>query len=98
MRPRNPSQPPAWPDPRCYGPIGPNEPKEVAMTGSVKAIPAGHAGATPYLCCRGAADAIEFYKKAFGASERSRMTEPDSRIGHAELTIGSAVIMLSDEY
>jgi PhnB protein len=68
------------------------------MSPSVKAIPTGYASATPYLCCRSAADAIEFYKKAFGAKERSRMTESDGRIGHAEITVGEAVIMLSDEY
>lgn len=68
------------------------------MTQSVKAIPAGYSAATPYLCCRHAADAIEFYKKAFGAIERTRMTESDGRIAHAEISIGDALIMLSDEY
>jgi PhnB protein len=53
---------------------------------------------TPYLCCKDAARAIEFYKKAFGATENMRLAEPSGRIGHAELRIGAGVIMLSDEY
>lgn len=53
---------------------------------------------TPYLCCRNAAAAIDFYKKAFGAVENMRMAEPSGRIGHAELSVGDAVFMLSDEY
>jgi uncharacterized glyoxalase superfamily protein PhnB len=54
---------------------------------------------TPYLVVGAAAEAIEFYKAAFGAEELFRMTDPsDGRIGHAELTIGDGMIMLSDEY
>ena len=68
------------------------------MAKPVKPIPDGYEGATPYLCCRGAADAIEFYKKAFGANERTRMVDPEGRISHAEISIGKAVIMLSDEH
>jgi len=68
------------------------------MSTKVKPIPDGHHGATPYLCCKDAARAIEFYKKAFGATEVMRMAEPSGRIGHAELKIGEAVFMLSDEY
>jgi PhnB protein len=67
------------------------------MTGKVKAIPDGRL-ATPYLCCKDAARAIEFYKKAFGAKEVLRMGMPDGRIGHAEIKIGEAVIMLADEF
>lgn len=52
----------------------------------------------PYLRVRGAADAIEFYARAFGAVEIFRLTEPTQRIGHAEIKIGPATIMLSDEY
>ncbi len=52
----------------------------------------------PYLRVRGAAEAIEFYKRAFGAEELMRLVEPGGRIGHAEMKIGSATIMLSDEY
>ncbi|MCB1396892.1 MAG: VOC family protein [Rhodobacter sp.] len=53
----------------------------------------------PYLVVGDAAEAIEFYKAAFAADEQFRMTDPsDGRIGHAELRIGDAMIMLSDEY
>jgi PhnB protein len=68
------------------------------MAGSVKAIPEGYHTATPYMICNGAADAIEFYKKAFGAVEIMRMAGPDGRIGHAEIKIGDSHIMLSDEH
>jgi uncharacterized glyoxalase superfamily protein PhnB len=52
----------------------------------------------PYLCVRGAAEAIDFYRKAFGAEEKLRLTEPSGRIGHAEISIGGHVVMLSDEF
>ena len=65
---------------------------------AAKPIPEGHERATPYLCCRDAARAIEFYKNAFGATELSRLAEPGGKIGHAEIKIGESVIMLSDEY
>ena len=68
------------------------------MSTKVKPIPDGHHGATPYLCCKDAARAIEFYERAFGATELFRLAEPSGRIGHAELKIGDALIMLSDEY
>lgn len=64
----------------------------------VKAIPEGYEHATPYLCVKGAADAIAFYVRAFGAVETMRLAEPDGRIGHAEIKIGAAPIMISDEY
>jgi PhnB protein len=54
--------------------------------------------ATPYLCCKDAARALEFYATAFGAVETMRLAEPSGRIGHAQFTIGDAVIMVSDEY
>jgi PhnB protein len=53
---------------------------------------------TAYLCAGGAADAIDFYKRAFGAVEKYRMTGDDGRIGHAELTIGETDLYLSDEW
>jgi PhnB protein len=53
---------------------------------------------TAYLCADGAAEAIDFYKRAFGAEERSRMTGADGRIGHAEIAIGESVLFLSDEW
>ncbi|MDP2312441.1 MAG: VOC family protein [Pseudomonadota bacterium] len=52
----------------------------------------------PYLRVQGAADAIAFYGRAFGAVEDFRLTEPGGRVGHAELKIGTFTIMLSDEY
>ena len=69
-----------------------------AMANNVKAIPEGSEGATPYLSIKGAADAIEFYKKAFGAVETMRMAGPDGRIAHAEIKIGKARLMLADEH
>jgi PhnB protein len=63
-----------------------------------KAIPDGYQGATPYLCVKDAAKALEFYKKAFGAEEMARMGEPGGKIGHAEIKIGEAIIMLADEF
>jgi PhnB protein len=50
------------------------------------------------LIIKGAADAIEFYKKAFGATELFRMAQPDGKIGHAEIKIGDSPIMLADEF
>lgn len=60
-------------------------------------VPAGYSAVMPYLRVKGAAEAIEFYKAAFGAKERFRLTMGD-RLGHAEIEIGNAVIMLSDEF
>jgi PhnB protein len=51
-----------------------------------------------YLCVDNSENAIAFYKKAFGAQEKFRLTEPSGRIGHAELDFGGATIMLSDEF
>ena len=64
----------------------------------VNPIPADYAGVIPYICVDGAADAIEFYKAAFGATERSRMPWKDGKIGHAEIEIGGSVVMMSDEF
>jgi PhnB protein len=52
----------------------------------------------PYLCVDDAARAIDFYQRAFGATERFRLTEPSGRIGHAELQFGPMVLMLSDPF
>jgi PhnB protein len=65
---------------------------------AVKPIPENYPAVTPYLSVKGAADAIEFYRKAFGATERMRIDAPGGKVGHAELTIGNALIMLADEY
>jgi PhnB protein len=64
---------------------------------SVKAIPDGYHSLTPYLVCKGAAKAIDFYAKAFGAQETVRMPGPDGQIMHAEVKIGNSMLMLSDE-
>jgi PhnB protein len=63
----------------------------------IRAVPDGRHGAIPYLSVRGAGRAIEFYKRAFGAIETLRI-ENEGRVGHAELEIGDARIMLSDEF
>ena len=65
---------------------------------NVKPIPDGYPQVTPYLSVDGAAAAIDFYSKVFGATERMRMPAPDGRVGHAELELGNSVIMLADEY
>ncbi len=67
------------------------------MTSKVKSIPEGYAAPTPYLIVNGAAAAIDFYKKAFGAKEVMRMPGPDGKIGHADLLIGGGHVMLADE-
>jgi PhnB protein len=64
----------------------------------VRPIPAGYHSVTPYLSVRGAAEAIDFYKKALGAKELMRMPGPDGKIGHAEILIGDSHVMLADEY
>lgn len=64
----------------------------------VQPIPAGYSSVTPYLSVQGAAQAIEFYKKAFGAKEIMRMPGPEGKLGHAEVRIGDSRVMLSDEY
>jgi PhnB protein len=65
----------------------------------VKPIPENHQALTPYLCCKNAAGAIEFYKNTFGAREEEsmRMTTPDGKIAHSEIWIGNAFVMLADE-
>lgn len=65
---------------------------------AVKSIPEGYHTATPYLIIKGAAAAIEFYKKAFGAVELCRMGGPGDQVMHAEIKIGDSVLMVSDEY
>ena len=63
-----------------------------------KPIPDGYHTVTPYIAVDGAADAIEYYKKAFGARERLRMDGPDGSIAHAEIEIGDSLVMLSDAF
>ena len=64
----------------------------------VKPIPEGYHTVTPYLIIEGAADAIEFYQKAFGATELFRFPAPDGKVGHAEIKIGDSPVMLADAY
>ena len=63
----------------------------------VKPVPEGYHSVQPYLHVRGAAQAIEFYRQAFGAAEVMRIRRPDGAVGHAELRLGDSVIMLADE-
>ncbi len=65
---------------------------------AVSPIPAGYHSLTPYLIVKGGADAIDYYKKAFGAVEVFRMPMPGGKIGHAELGIGNSHLMLADEH
>ena len=64
---------------------------------ATKPLPDNYPRVTPYLAIDGAAAAIEFYKKAFGATERMRMDAPGGKIGHAEIEIEGGLIMLADE-
>ncbi|TAK90551.1 MAG: VOC family protein [Burkholderiaceae bacterium] len=65
---------------------------------AAKPIPDGYHSVTPYLVVKGAARALEFYGKAFGAEEIMRFDEPGGKIGHAEIRIGNSVVMLADEH
>lgn len=64
----------------------------------IKPIPDGMHTVTPHLICEGAANAIEFYKKAFDAKEDSRLPGPDGKLMHASLTIGDSTVMLADDF
>jgi uncharacterized glyoxalase superfamily protein PhnB len=69
------------------------------MAKAAKPIPQGYHTITPHLVVRGAAEAIEFYKRAFGAEELDRSPGPDGkRLMHAEVRIGSSRLLLVDEY
>jgi len=65
---------------------------------NVKPIPEGMHSLTPLLTCAGAADAIDFYKKAFNAVEVSRLPGPKGKLMHASLRIGNSALMLTDEF
>ena len=65
---------------------------------SVKPIPDGYENVIPYLTVDDGKGAIEFYKRAFGATERTSMASPDGRIAHAALEIGGGLVMLSDRF
>jgi len=64
---------------------------------TAKPIPDGYHTAPPYLIVQNATAAIEFYKRAFGATELMRLTDPRGKVGHAEIKIGDSPIMLADE-
>ncbi|HUB14471.1 MAG TPA: VOC family protein [Acetobacteraceae bacterium] len=66
-------------------------------TAAVKPIPEGMHSVTPHLICAGAADAIEFYKQAFNATEQSRLPGPGGKLMHASIRIGDSTVMLVDE-
>jgi len=68
------------------------------MNPAVKAIPEGMHSVTPHLVCAGAANAIEFYKKAFNAVEVARMPGPNGSLMHAAVRIGDSTVMLVDEF
>jgi len=63
----------------------------------VRPIPEGYEAAIPYLCVKNGSDAVDFYRHAFGAIEKYRIEDPSGKIGHAEMRIGDAVILLADE-
>lgn len=68
------------------------------MSGKTRPIPEGYHSVTPYLCVKGATEALDFYGRAFGARTLMRMPGPDGRVGHAEIQIGSSRLMLADEF
>lgn len=68
------------------------------MSKPVDPIPAGHEGLIPHLVCSPAADALEFYKKAFGAEEVHRMPGPDGRLMHAAMRIEGKFFFLADDF
>ena len=67
------------------------------MSNAVNPSPAGYPTVIPYMCIKGAGEALEFYAKAFNAVETVRMPGPGGMVMHAEMKIGESVIMLSEE-
>lgn len=68
------------------------------MTDTAKSLPDGMHTLNPHLVCAGCADAIEFYKRAFGAREEMRLPGPDGRLMHASMRIGDSMLLLMDEF
>src|SRR5688500_18901735 len=68
------------------------------MPNKVKPVPEGYHSVTPYIIVHNAAEAIDFYKRASGATELVRIPSPGNKIGHAESKIGDSIIMLADEH
>jgi len=71
--------------------------KKASSSKKVSPVPKGHHAVTPGIAVRDAAQAIEFYKKAFGAKEKSRMPGPDGKLMHADIMIGDSHIMMGEE-
>jgi PhnB protein len=65
---------------------------------AVRAVPDGYSTVTPYLVIKGAAGALDWYRRAFGAQELARAPGPDGRIMHAEMRVGETVVMMCDEF
>lgn len=65
---------------------------------TVQPVPGGYHAVTPYMIVDGASEAIEFYKEAFAATERMRLSGESGKVMHAEIAIGDSVIMLADEF
>ena len=76
----------------------PNASSSGSAKTAVKPIPDGYPILAPYLAIRDAAKAIEFYKKAFSATERMRLAGPDGKVMHAEIEIAGGFLMLCDEF
>ena len=68
------------------------------MAKPAKAIPEGLHTLTPHIVVKDAPKMIEFYQRAFGATEKSRTTMPNGKVGHAELRVGDSILFLSDEF
>ena len=68
------------------------------MSNKVKPVPEGYHSVIPYIVVHNAVEAIDFYKRAFGAVEMLRLPAPGGKIGHAEIKIGDSIIMLADEH
>ena len=67
------------------------------MASKINPVPAGYHTVTPYISVKGAAKALDFYQRAFGAEVLVRMDMPDGRVGHAEIKIGDSFVMLAEE-
>jgi PhnB protein len=67
------------------------------MAKQVSPIPRGYHTVTPYLSVRNAAQALDFYKRAFGAEEVMRMNDPQGAVSHAEIKIGDSIVMIAEE-
>lgn len=72
--------------------------KKTIAKKKVLSTPKGYNTITPYLIVDNATNALEFYKKVFGAKEKMRMEKPNGQIGHSEIQIGDSKIMLADEF